>query len=254
MSNDAFGNRESSGIWCGVANGKITRRAEAGQPGAVAVLKVDKKGEPVLTDAGEKQYYYQYHNDRVTGRIIGIKRDVDKFGDVEIPKIVVTIWHPSAGKINLQIKEGNKYWMGMMNALLNVDVLKDVAFEPYDYVRRADGKKLTGMGLKQEGQAVPWRWNKESTDGPPALDHVKLADGSTYMENGKPKWHWQPIITWMHENVVKVMQAKVVDALVFNPIVGVVAEQQHEEEPVQAAAAADDGFPSGDDTEDPAPF
>lgn len=252
----AFGQRESSGIWVGVAGGKITRKAEADDRGAVKVLKVDKKGEPVLAEDGSKQYYYRFEYDNLTGRIISLRKSEDKWGDVVIPVLIVTLWHPTEGKINLKIKTGNRYWMGLMNVLLNVDVTKEVTFLPYDYKSKKDGKQKTGMGLKQEGKDIPWKWTKDSTDGPPKLDYVRMQDGEIYEVNGKPVWNWKPVHDWLTSNVLEKVQARVVDAVAMVPIAGVQIEEpeEHQDAPEPAADPMTEAFAGGVTDEDDLPF
>lgn len=203
--NDAFGDSKKQVTWCRIAGGKVVRSAKADTPGAIKVESTDKDGK------GTGEYTYQVQNGEVTGHITGHSEQTDVFDGTETKKLVVHLLHPAAGNINLTIKEGSRYWHGYVNSLPNVDLRKPVTFGPYDYVNKAGDRKI-GMGLKQGGEEVKYRYNKDSTDGPPALQPIMLANGKPLVKNGRTQYDWDPIIEWHKANTLMAAEARLVEA------------------------------------------
>lgn len=197
-----FSNREGSGIWCRIVNGKIVRSAEPHEPGAVQVPKVDKQGVPKKDEAGNVIYVWRHMHDRVGGRIIRLADKVDTFDGVEVVKLVITLAVEGGANINIDLKRGDRYWMAFANRVFSVDPRKDVMLEPYDYKHKVTGKQVTGLAIYQDEKPVPYMFTKEAPNGLPGLDYVKLPDGSYMMQNGRKIPIWQPIHDFLDKNAI----------------------------------------------------
>ena len=248
---DGFGTRESSGMWCRVGNGKVIRSATQETPNAVKVPKVDKKGVSVLGEDGKPQFKYELQNDYVEGYVVGIKNDVDTFEEQNIPKMVVVLRTPGGSRINLQIKEGNRYWHSFVNSIPNIDFMKPVRISPFDYVSRKDNKRKQGIGVQQNGKDVPWAFGKDKPGGPPQLEKMKRADGTEILKDGKPMWDWEPIVNWLHANVITPAQFKVKEITDADEAAGRPVQEHREVVAAASQMPEDDAFPGGDADMDP---
>ena len=189
----------------------MVRSAKSDTPGAVKVETTDKEGK------GTGEYTYQVHSGTVTGRIVSTSEQQDEFDGNVTTKFILTLRHPSAGDINVTIPEGRKYWMAFMNAAPNIDPAKPITLSPYDYVNKQGARKI-GLGVKQDDNDVPWKYVKDTPDGPPQLQPVMLANGKPFVKGGKTVYDWDPIIEWYKANVLLDLEARVIKALESHPI------------------------------------
>jgi hypothetical protein len=191
---DGFGNKASSGTWCRLAGGKVIRVVTPDTPGAIKVAKKNKDGSAQTDESGQTLYSYQLQNDTVSGCIVKLSNKTQEYGGAEITNLIVTLKTNSGHMINVQMKQGDRYWMGFANTLSNIDLTKEVSLEPYDYIARTDGKRKQGIGIKQGGEQVPWKFKKDTPGGPPQLETVKAGNGKDLVMNGKIVYDWSPII------------------------------------------------------------
>lgn len=228
---EGFGNSRPTGIWCRIGAGKVIRSADATTEGAVKVEKVDAQNKPMFDEAGNKLYVYQLQSSTVGGKLVKLYSTADAYNGTEVRKLVAVLQLSNGERIYVQVKEGSRYWMAFANCLMNVDLDRVVVLSPYDYVRRKDGKRLIGMAVKQDDKDVPWAFTKDSPNGPPKLEPVRLADGSELKQNGKVVWHWQPIIDWYNKHVIELIGKGLADKY------GDAAPEPVEQRPIENQAA-----------------
>ena len=147
-----------------ISNGKIVIASREPKEGHVP--RVNKVGTTV----------YEKHHDEYTGYLVDIAVDEGKYGK----QWVFTMRdNPEDGKVILQAFYDSSYGTGVVNSLLNtqLDLSQKFTISPYDF-ETTDGKRRTGVTIKQRGQKIPWQYTKDN--GLPAWEQVKVKGAMTW--------------------------------------------------------------------------
>ena len=152
---------QGSGVFLSISNGKLVRQFKS--PTDHSVSRVNKAGKEV-----HEEFY-----DSLIGQIKDIKTKESEYGKFW----VVTV---SDGTINyfLEMKYSSGYSNSFLKALPNVDLKKPVTLSPKLYI---DGdKKSSVLFLNQNGAAFKHYFTKETPNGMPNLEKIKVKGVETW--------------------------------------------------------------------------
>lgn len=141
-----LGNRESA-TYLSIRNGKVFRYSKTQQEGTIAIKNKE----------GVERFYFVY--DYVDGIVTSIKTKKDTFAGQEKTFLVVTLTD-EVENFNIEIDMQSNYFQSFANAAINGDVNKPFKLIPT--MKEVDGKKNTGMIIMQDGNAIKWKYTKET--------------------------------------------------------------------------------------------
>lgn len=201
----------------------LAKRCDQGTPGAKQVFKAD--GNPAVTKDGDNVYRLEY--DWVEGSIVKLEKHEADYGGGKTQSYLHVHIRDGADLYVLSLDRGDRYWSDFLLRLPMVDPTKPVVFQPYS-IADEEGKTNQGISMKQGGQKVERRWNKERgyDGGPPA---------ATFDED-EQEWKYGKRNRWMEEHIL-------------DPIAQEIAALDAPAEPAKAAPSAasveddDDGLP-----------
>lgn len=192
-----FGTRQSSGVWCRIAGGKVVRNADERTPGAVKVEKM-KNGQ------GTGEYRWELHDDTVEGKLLGFERKTQTFGNETLTTLVVKLVHQHSGtQVNVQLTEGGRYWRAFMYRLPNVDTTRDIVIAPYDFVPQGEAKSKIGLNVLQGNDKVLPRFTKDQPGDMP--------DAKTVTFQGKDRLDFFDQDEWLNKVVLLPINAKIAE-------------------------------------------
>lgn len=189
-----FSDRQSTGLWCRIAGGKVIRSAKEDTPGAVKVEKKNSQGQ------GTGEFRWELHNDEISGKIIRFERKEQTFNGEVSYNLVVALYHAASDtRVNVQLKEGDRYWRGLMTRLPNVDLSEAITLSPYDFKPEDDGRKI-GLNVSQRGEKIQPAFTKDAPNGLPPMQRV--------MFKGKERADFTEQDDWLNKNVLLPVNAK----------------------------------------------
>jgi hypothetical protein len=141
-----LGNRESA-TYLSIRNGKVFRYSKTQQEGTIAIKNKE----------GVERFYFVY--DYVDGIVTSIKTKKDTFAGQEKTFLVVTLTDEGEN-FSIEIDMQSNYFQSFANAAINGDVNKPFKLIPT--MKEVDGKKNTGMIIMQDGNAIKWKYTKET--------------------------------------------------------------------------------------------
>lgn len=203
MSNASpFGSRENgSAIWCRIAGGKIVRSATDTTPGAVRVEK-KKDGQ------GTGEFRWELHDEFVLGRIISLRVNEQTFHGEVLRQLVIGMDYKGQ-RVNLTLKEGDRYWRAFMLRLPNIDLSSTLTFLPYDFEPREGGRRI-GLNIEQNGAKVLPKWTKENPGELPQMVYVKF--------KGKDRPDFTDQDEWLNKNVLLPAGVKLAEMVNAAPV------------------------------------
>lgn len=197
MSTDSpFASREGgNATWCRIAGGKVVRTATDSTPGAV---KVEKKKE----GQGTGEFRWELHDDTVRGRIIGLRIQEQTFGGEVMRQLVVTLSYVGH-RVNVTLKEGDRYWRAFMLRLPNVDLLREVSLCPFDFKDKETQKPIIGMNIMQDEVKILPVFTKDNPgDMPPMV---------TVFYKGKDRADFSAQDEWLNKHILLPVNAKLAE-------------------------------------------
>ena len=215
MSGAFTKNAGTNAIWCRIAAGKIVRSATEDTPGAVKVEK-KKNGQ------GTGEFRWELHDDQVTGKIVGLRVQEQEFGGETTRQLIVCLSYVGE-RINVTLKEGDRYWRGFMYRLLNIKLNENITFSPYDFETKEGSRKI-GLNIIQNEAKVPTAFTKENSGGMPDMQYV--------MYKGKERPDFSAQDKWLNDNILLPINAKLSELLTVaaGPVAAGQAMPEPEEE------------------------
>ena len=134
-----------------IVNGKFAKRVAEGTPNSV---------EREIEYEGVKKTIHELHYSDLDAKIAGIElKEGDKFGDT-----LHINCSDNGETFTMSLSLASREAKGFMNCLPNIDLTKNVNFQPYNYERKKDGKKMIGLGIKYTGDKdnVPYFYTAEN--------------------------------------------------------------------------------------------
>ena len=181
----AFGGGSGGGIYCRIAAGKVCRKANENDPGAVKVEK-RKNGK------GTGEFKYELQNKEVSGRITGFKSNTHPQYGTTLTVVIET--GTGEEPVNVQMGEGDRYWRAFMTRLPNIDIKKPITFAPYDFLPAGESKRKIGLNLFQGGAKIPSKYTKDFQGDMPPPERP--------MVKGVQVWDFYAQDQWLNNNVL----------------------------------------------------
>jgi hypothetical protein len=140
--------------------GKITKKVPEGTEGAI---KRTNKKEDVV---------YEVHYDYVKGLLL----DIGVSDHKDYGKQWLFTLRDGVEMYQLRIGENTPALTSLLKVLPNCCLKQPITIEPYDFTGK-DGKKRSGVTLKQEGKKVERFFTREDPKGLPDIRPIATADG-----------------------------------------------------------------------------
>jgi predicted DNA-binding transcriptional regulator AlpA len=153
--------QQTSAIYLSIMDGKIVRRFQS--PTAQSKERVTKEGKLV-----HEEIYKGW-----TGRITNVKTRESDYG-----KDWQVYLQDEDGTAILSMRYSSGYASAFLKALPNVDLSREVTITPH--IKIEGDKKRTGIFLNQDGKSVKWFYTKETTNGLPPLEQIKVKGVATW--------------------------------------------------------------------------
>lgn len=132
-----------------IVGGKFAKRVDATTPNAI---------EREIEYEGVKRMIHELHYKSLDAFIKGIEiKEGGKFGD----QLLLNMDDVGDG-FTVTLGINSREAKGFMQCLPNIDLTKYVTLEPYNYERKKDGKKMIGMGVKQDTENVKYFYDEHS--------------------------------------------------------------------------------------------
>ncbi len=179
-----FGTEEKI-TYASISNGKISIGAKEGEEGAVLVKYQD--------NAGQDQITYKKYFSNFTGMLTDIKYKIsEKYGT----KLEMTLVD-GLDKIVIQLKADSSLANRAVNLLLgpNTDLSRQMTIDPFLGTNKK-GAKSTVLMIKQNGESLVAKYNKESGGVPEPITSEVM---------GVKKWDWSPVYNFFYEQVNNVL-------------------------------------------------
>jgi hypothetical protein len=153
--------KQSSAVYLSIMDGKIVRRFQS--PTAQTKERVTKEGKLV-----HEEIYKGW-----TGRITNVKTRESDYG-----KDWQVYLQDDDGTAILSMRYSSGYASAFLKALPNVDLSREVTITPH--IKIEGDKKRTGIFINQGGQSVKWYYTKETPNGLPPLEQIKVKGVATW--------------------------------------------------------------------------
>jgi hypothetical protein len=151
-------------VYLDIRGGSVAERVEG--PGPNVVERTITKGP------NTGKVVYERHDGYVEGVITGMKYNSRTVNGQELVTLQVAL-DDVGEKYILNLQKGYKVWRHFLLMLPNIKPGIPVRFDPYDYIRKKDGKRMTGLGIQQGGEKVEWAYTREK--GLPDAPMVKVS-------------------------------------------------------------------------------
>jgi len=138
-----------------------------------------KKGDKLGWWVIEEQFTH------IEGIITGIKTEVGNFG----LQLFLTINDNGEEMIIRTSLKGN-YGSSFVKRLPNIDLKKEVELSPYNFTND-EGKRVSGLTVKQNGEKIYSKFTKDDPGDCPAPKQKKTAEGI--------KWDWDDQIMFLRD-------------------------------------------------------
>lgn len=173
------GDQQEGVIYLRIADGKIVEGVEAGTEGAVKRITKPSDEHPNGREVWERRDGY------VDGLITSMYHTEREYKGEKITELVIRLRDVDE-HYSLKVNKGNRYWVGIMSRLPNVNLQKPVRFSPYDFEGNdeAGGKRrIIGINLFQGSVKIDPAWNKTNPG--------ELPQGKQVRVNGKDVWDFE---------------------------------------------------------------
>ncbi len=180
-------NKETGVIYLRIADGKIVETVEPNTAGAVKRTTKPSKEHPEGREVWERRDGYvdgiitsmfhterEYNGEKITEMNIRL-RDVDEH-------------------YSLKVNKGNRYWVGILSRLPNVNFQRSIRFSPYDFEGKDDSggtRQVIGINLFQGGEKIDPAWSKSDPGELPQGRQVMNDKGKPVLVNGRPLWDFE---------------------------------------------------------------
>lgn len=171
-----FENNNSSGsaTYATILEGKWAQRVKEGTPGAVE--RENKLGNVV----------YEIYHDTVTGFIT--KAEIDDSGDYG-DQLKITVSDDIGDSIVASIPMESRYASDFMKRYPGINLDEEVSLTPYSF--EDDGKKRSGISVRQNNQKIPHQWTKDNPGDMPQPEEKK--------KGKKIVWDWTDQLNFLIE-------------------------------------------------------
>jgi hypothetical protein len=167
-------------IYLRIADGKVIETVEPNAPGAVKRTTKPSDEHPQGKEVWERRDGY------VDGVITSMFHTEREYKGEKITELVIRL-RDTDEHYSLKVNKGNRYWVGIMKRLPNVNFQKPVRFSPYDFEGKDEktGAKrpVIGINMFQGGQKVGPAWSKTNPGDIPQGKQVRV--------NGKDVWDFE---------------------------------------------------------------
>ena len=167
-------------IYLRIADGKIIETVEAGSEGAVKRTTKPSDEHPQGREVWERRDGY------VDGVITSMFHTEREYKGEKITELVIRL-RDKDEHYSLKVNKGNRYWVGIMSRLPNVNLQRPVRFSPYDFEGKDDAtggkRQVIGINLFQNGEKIDPAWSKTNPGDLPQGKQVRV--------NGKDVWDFE---------------------------------------------------------------
>lgn len=133
----------------------------------------------IKKDDGSTVYYQTFR--QFVGRITGFSTKVDEYNGEKIDKFCISL--TAEGKqYQVDINQQSGTFRRFVQQIVNADPTKEVTLQPV-YEESADGKKRSGIFIKQGDQNMKFSFTKENPGGCPELEVIKLKGGKEILDS-----------------------------------------------------------------------
>lgn len=180
------GTNDTAGtIFLRIADGKIVETVEQGTEGAVKRVTKPSDEHPNGREVWERRDGY------VDGIITSMYHTEREYKGEKIVELVIRL-RDKDEHYALKTNAGNRYWVGIMTRLPNVNLQKSVRFAPYDFEGKDEAggtKRVIGINLFQGDRKIDPAWNKTNPGDLPQGKKVRV--------NGKDVWDFEERDTYL---------------------------------------------------------
>jgi hypothetical protein len=137
-----------------------------------SIVAFSKSGERLVGQTAKRQATINAEN-----TLYSVKRFIGRTYD-EIAK--------EREMVPYKVNKGNRYWVGILSRLPNVNFQKSVQFRPYDFEGKDEHggtRRIIGINLFQNGEKIDPAWSKTSPGDLPQGKQVRV--------NGKDVWDFE---------------------------------------------------------------
>lgn len=172
-------NGETGVIYLRIADGKIVETVEAGTEGAIKRTTKPSDEHPNGREVWERRDGY------VDGVITSMFHTDREYKGDKITELNIRL-RDKDEHYSLKVNKGNRYWVGILSRLPNVNLQKSVRFSPYDFEGKDDSggtRRIIGINLFQGGEKIDPAWSKTYPG--------ELPQGKQVRVNGKEVWDFE---------------------------------------------------------------
>lgn len=167
-------------IYLRIADGKIIETVEPGTAGAVSRITKPSTEHPNGREVWERRDGY------VDGIITSMFHTEREYKGEKITELVIRLRDVDE-HYSLKVNKGNRYWVGIMSRLPNVNMQRSVRFSPYDFEGKDEAtggkRQVIGINLYQGDQKIDPAWSKTNPG--------ELPQGKQVRVNGKDVWDFE---------------------------------------------------------------
>lgn len=147
----------------GIVNGKLSRKANQGEPGAVS--RTNKNNVIV----------WERHEKGVRGVLVDVNLRESEFDGKKIEQLVVKL-RPAPGHYHIiSLPKESRYYNSFLEKLFSINVNQEIEVKPYNFEDKDTSKKNTGVSIYQIGNKLSSFYKKkngnnwENINGMPAF-------------------------------------------------------------------------------------
>ena len=167
-------------IYLRIADGKIVETVEANSPGAVKRTTKPSDEHPNGREVWERRDGY------VDGVITSMFHTEREYKGEKVVELNIRLRDVDE-HYSLKVNKGNRYWVGIMSRLPNVNSQKSVRFSPYDFEGKDEAtggkRQVIGINLFQGEKKIDPAWSKTNPG--------ELPQGKKVRVNGKDIWDFE---------------------------------------------------------------
>ncbi|WP_091608741.1 hypothetical protein [Maribacter dokdonensis] len=137
--------------------------------------RVNRNGEKV----------FELVSDYIAGKIIAVEMEAPEAGKEDFGSRVNVTLENAGVKAVLSFKWDSAYGRAFVFASPNINLSKEIEFEPYQYVQKNTERTKTGLSLIQDGAQLDWAFGtKANPGGCPQLEKITFK-GKDAWDNSK---------------------------------------------------------------------
>lgn len=167
-------------IYLRIADGKIIETVEPNTEGAIRRMTKPSNEHPQGREVWERRDGY------VDGYITSMYHTEREYNGEKITELVIRL-RDKDEHYSLKMNKGNRYWVGVVMRLPNVNLKLPVRFAPYDFEGKDDAtggtRQVIGINLYQNGEKIDPVWSKNNPG--------ELPQGKKVRVNGKDVWDFE---------------------------------------------------------------